>query len=69
MLNTSLHNKNARLGGTFTYEKFVVSLSETIARHQVPDQTIIKVRLKWLLRLVSPTPVYFLIAFIVEYLR
>ena len=55
MLNTSLHNKNARLGGTFTYEKFVASLSETIARHQVPDQIIIKVRLKLLLGLVSST--------------
>ena len=48
MLNTSLHNKSARMGGgPFTYEKFVNSLSETIARHQLPDQTIIKVhRLK-----------------------
>jgi len=44
MLNTSLHNKNARLGGgPFTYEKFVNSLNETIARHQMPDQQIIKV--------------------------
>ena len=44
MLNTSLHNKNARMGGgPFTYEKFVNSLSETIARHQMPDQNIIKV--------------------------
>lgn len=44
MLNTSLHNKNARLGGgPFTYEKFVNSLSETITRHQMPDLTIIKV--------------------------
>jgi hypothetical protein len=44
MLNTSLHNKSARLGGgPFTYEKFVNSLSETIARHQIPDQNIIKV--------------------------
>jgi hypothetical protein len=43
MLNTSLHNKNARLGGPFTYEKFVNSLNETIARHQMPDQTVIKV--------------------------
>jgi hypothetical protein len=44
MLNTSLHNKSARMGGgPFTYEKFVNSLSETIARHQVPDQNIIKV--------------------------
>ncbi|CAF3927868.1 unnamed protein product [Rotaria magnacalcarata] len=43
MLNTSLHNKSARLGGgPFTYEKFVNSLSETIARHQIPDQNIIK---------------------------
>ncbi len=45
MLNTSLHNKSARLGGgPFTYEKFVNSLNETIARHQVPDQNIIKVK-------------------------
>lgn len=44
MLNTSLHNKSARMGGgPFTYEKFVNSLSETIARHQLPDQNIIKV--------------------------
>jgi len=44
MLNTSLHNKSARLGGgPFTYEKFVNSLSETITRHQLPDQNIIKV--------------------------
>ncbi|CAF4622546.1 unnamed protein product [Rotaria sp. Silwood1] len=44
MLNTSLHNKSAvRMGGgSFTYEKFVNSLSETIARHQMPDQNIIK---------------------------
>lgn len=46
MLNTSLHNKSARLGGgPFTHEKFVNSLSETIARHQMPDQTIIKVNI------------------------
>ena len=45
MLNTSLHNKSARLGGgPFTYEKFVNSLSETIARHQIPEQNIIKVK-------------------------
>jgi hypothetical protein len=45
MLNTSLHNKSARMGGgPFTYEKFVNSLSETIARHQIPDQIIIKVK-------------------------
>ena len=45
MLNTSLHNKSARLGGgPFTYEKFVNSLSETIARPQVPDPNIIKVK-------------------------
>lgn len=45
MLNTSLHNKNARLGGgPFTYEKFVNSLSETIDRQQMPDLTIIKVK-------------------------
>jgi Sec7-like guanine-nucleotide exchange factor len=44
MLNTSLHNKSARLGGgPFTYEKFVNSLNETIARPQMPDQNIIKV--------------------------
>ena len=44
MLNTSLHNKSARMGGgPFTYEKFVNSLSETIARQQLPDQNIIKV--------------------------
>ena len=43
MLNTSLHNKNARLGGPFTYEKFVNSLNETIARPQMPEQSIIKV--------------------------
>ena len=46
MLNTSLHNKNARLaGGPLTYEKFANSLSDTIAHHQMPDQTIIKVRI------------------------
>jgi hypothetical protein len=45
MLNTSLHNKSARMGGgPFTYEKFVNSLSETIARHQMPDQNIIRVK-------------------------
>jgi Sec7-like guanine-nucleotide exchange factor len=45
MLNTSLHNKSARMGGgPFTYEKFVNSLSETISRHQVPDQNLIKVK-------------------------
>jgi hypothetical protein len=44
MLNTSLHNKSARLGGLFTYEKFLNSLNETIARNQMPDQIIIKVK-------------------------
>ncbi|CAF0837786.1 unnamed protein product [Adineta ricciae] len=43
MLNTSLHNKSARLGGgPLTYEKFVNSLNETVARNQMPDQTIVK---------------------------
>lgn len=45
MLNTSLHNKSARLGGLFTYEKFVASLNEAIARNQMPDSNLIKVRL------------------------
>ena len=44
MLNTSLHNKSARLGGgPLTYEKFVNSLNETVARNQMPDQAIVKV--------------------------
>ena len=43
MLNTSLHNKNARLGGPFTYEKFLNSLNEAIARDHMPDLNIIKV--------------------------
>ncbi|CAF3684350.1 unnamed protein product [Rotaria sordida] len=43
MLNTSLHNKSARMsGGQFTYEKFLNSLNETIARHQMPEQNTIK---------------------------
>ena len=46
MLNTSLHNKSARLGGLFTYEKFVASLNEAIARHQMPDSNLIKVMLR-----------------------
>ena len=43
MLNTSLHNKSARTGGTFTYEKFLDSLNGTIARQEMPDTSIIKV--------------------------
>jgi hypothetical protein len=43
MLNTSLHNKNARLGGSFTYEKFFNSLNEAIERQYMPDSNIIKV--------------------------
>ncbi|CAF1182831.1 unnamed protein product [Adineta steineri] len=42
MLNTSLHNKSARLGGPFTYEKFLSSLSEAIAQPQMPDTSLIK---------------------------
>jgi hypothetical protein len=44
MLNTSLHNKNARLGGPLTYEKFVQSLNDAISRHEMPESSIIKVR-------------------------
>lgn len=43
MLNTSLHNKSARMGGPFTYEKFVNSLGEAISRQHMPDSHIIKV--------------------------
>lgn len=43
MLNTSLHNKSARLGGPFTYEKFFNSLTEAISRQNLPDSNIIKV--------------------------
>jgi hypothetical protein len=43
MLNTSLHNKSARLGGPFTYEKFLHSLNEAISRQLMPDSAIIKV--------------------------
>lgn len=43
MLNTSLHNKSARIGGTLTYEKFYENLSKTIAKEQMPDAMIIKV--------------------------
>ncbi len=43
MLNTSLHNKNARMGGTFTFEKFLHSLNEAISRQYMPDTHIIKV--------------------------
>lgn len=42
MLNTSLHNKNARIGGPFTFEKFLHSLNETIAKQSMPDTAIIK---------------------------
>ncbi len=43
MLNTSLHNKNARMGGSFTFEKFLHSLNEAISRQLMPDSAIIKV--------------------------
>lgn len=42
MLNTSLHNKNARLGGPLTFEKFLLSLNEAIPRQDLPDTTMIK---------------------------
>ncbi|CAF5062882.1 unnamed protein product [Rotaria magnacalcarata] len=42
MLNTSLHNKSARLGGLLTYEKFVNSLNEAISRQNMPDSNLIK---------------------------
>ncbi|CAF0837024.1 unnamed protein product [Rotaria sp. Silwood1] len=42
MLNTSLHNKSARFGGPFTYEKFVSSLNEAILRQHMPDINLIK---------------------------
>lgn len=45
MLNTSLHNKNARLGGPLTFEKFLLSLNEAIPRQDLPDTTMIKVGL------------------------
>ena len=56
MLNTSLHNKSARLaGGPFTYEKFTQSLNEAIPRHQIPETATIKVntRLRLLLSMDS----------------
>jgi hypothetical protein len=43
MLNTSLHNKSARLGGPFTYEKFLSSLNEAITQQHMPDANTIKV--------------------------
>lgn len=43
MLNTSLHNKSARIGGTFTFEKFYGNLSKTIEKEQMPDASVIKV--------------------------
>jgi hypothetical protein len=43
MLNTSLHNKNARLGGPLTFEKFINSLNEAISRQFMPDSNTIKV--------------------------
>ncbi|CAF3557551.1 unnamed protein product [Rotaria socialis] len=42
MLNTSLHNKSARLGGLLTHEKFVNSLNEAISRQAMPDSNLIK---------------------------
>ena len=43
MLNTSLHNKSARFGGPFTYEKFYSSLTEAISPEHMPDATAVKV--------------------------
>lgn len=43
MLNTSLHNKSARLGGLFTYEKFYSGLNDTISRPYMPESAIVKV--------------------------
>jgi hypothetical protein len=43
MLNTSLHNKNARMGGPLTFEKFINSLNEAISRQCMPDSNTIKV--------------------------
>ena len=43
MLNTSLHNKSARLGGPFTYEKFSETLSTAIVKEQMPNASTIKV--------------------------
>ena len=43
MLNTSLHNKSARFGGPFTYEKFYNSLTEAISTQNMPDTATIKV--------------------------
>jgi hypothetical protein len=43
MLNTSTHNKSARLGGTFTCEKFSNSLNEAISRQNMPDSNLIRV--------------------------
>jgi hypothetical protein len=43
MLNTSLHNKNARMGGALTFEKFINSLNEAISRQCMPDSNTIKV--------------------------
>ncbi|UJR16424.1 hypothetical protein I4U23_003326 [Adineta vaga] len=42
MLNTSLHNKSARMGGPFTYEKFLSSLTEAISQQHMPDSTTLK---------------------------
>jgi hypothetical protein len=43
MLNTSIHNESARMGGTFTYKKFVSSLNEAISRQCMPDIDLLKV--------------------------
>ncbi len=43
MLNTSLHNRSASMGGSFTYENFYHNLNGAITRQNMPDSAIIRV--------------------------
>jgi hypothetical protein len=43
MLNTSLHNRSASMGGPFTYENFYHNLNGAIARQHMPDSSLIRV--------------------------
>lgn len=42
MLNTSLHNRSASMGGSFTYENFYHNLNGAITRQNMPDSAIIR---------------------------
>lgn len=43
MLNTSLHNKNAKMGGPFTFDMFLNSLNGTKEKEFMPETSVIKV--------------------------